>query len=125
MPPTIRTTTTHDADPLGVDGRLPVLERLRQIAEDAVAGRNEEAVHSEAVVLRARLKPVLIPAGPGRIVCAIEDLPPEFVQALLQPLPDDHEAKALDHLLDADPGEWSLEAERLLGEEDEPEAPAP
>ena len=120
---TIRTTTTSDTDALGYDGTAE--QRLRAMAEDAVVGRNEEAVHAEAVVLRARLELQVIPASPHRIVCAIEDLPSEVIEALQQPLPIDPEARALDHLLDEDPGEWSPEAQRLLGEENEPEALAP
>lgn len=51
---TIRTTTTTDQDPLGYDGTVE--QRLRAMAEDAVAGRNSEAVAAEAAVLRARLR---------------------------------------------------------------------
>lgn len=136
---TIRTTTTG-TDPLGYDGPLP--ERLRAMAEDAPVGRNQDAVEAETAVLRARLglKPQTIPASPHRIVCATEDLPPEVIDAILQPLPDDPEAQALDHLMDEDPGEWSPEARRLLDQgaageqitqqpatqmDDEPEAPTP
>lgn len=50
---TIRTTTSRVTDPLGYDGPLP--ERLRALAEDAVAGRHQDTVEAEAAVLRARL----------------------------------------------------------------------
>lgn len=42
-----------DKDPLGYDGDLPT--RLRQMAEDAVAGRHAEEVRQEAKVLRKAL----------------------------------------------------------------------
>jgi len=50
-----------------------------------------------------------------RKVIAIEDLPEEFLDVLQNPV-NDTEAAALDHLLDEDPGEWSPEARRLLGQ---------
>jgi hypothetical protein len=44
----------HDDDPLGYDGS--VLARLRAMAEDAIAGINEDAVEEEAALLRNRLR---------------------------------------------------------------------
>ena len=49
-----------------------------------------------------------------RQAIAIEDMPAEFVDALQNPV-HDPEAEAFDHLLDEDPGEWSLAAKELLG----------
>jgi hypothetical protein len=42
------------ADPLGYEG--PVLDRLRVMARDELAGVGDAAVQEEAAVLRARLK---------------------------------------------------------------------
>ena len=41
------------SDPLGYEGN--VVERLRAMAEDELAGVNDSAVQEEAAVLRARL----------------------------------------------------------------------
>jgi hypothetical protein len=48
------TRTTHPPDdPLGYDGT--VLQRLRKMAEDELAGVNADVVSEESAVLRARL----------------------------------------------------------------------
>jgi hypothetical protein len=52
MPTTVKVITRGD-DPLGHDGS--VLERVRVMAEDAVAGINNNAVSEEAAILRNRL----------------------------------------------------------------------
>ncbi|MFT3940316.1 hypothetical protein [Rhodopseudomonas sp.] len=45
--------TKRGSDPLGYDG--DVIERLRAMAADEIAGINDTAVEEEAAVLRARL----------------------------------------------------------------------
>jgi hypothetical protein len=52
MRTTVKVITRGD-DPLGYDGS--VLERVRAMAEDAVAGVNAQAVKEEAALLRNRL----------------------------------------------------------------------
>jgi hypothetical protein len=58
----------RDGDPLGYEGG--VLARVRSMAQDALAGVNEDAVEEEAAVLRNRLhlKPLQLndAADPGR-----------------------------------------------------------
>jgi len=44
----------RDDDPLGYDGS--VLARVRAMAQDALAGVNEDAVAEEAALLRSRLR---------------------------------------------------------------------
>ncbi len=65
---TVVKVTRRDEDPLGYEGS--VVARVRAMAQDAVAGVNEDAVEEEAGVLRnrLRLKPLRADdaADPGR-----------------------------------------------------------
>jgi len=51
---TVVKVTTRDDDTLGYEGS--VVARVRAMAQDAVAGVNEDAVEEEAAVLRNRLR---------------------------------------------------------------------
>jgi hypothetical protein len=51
---TVVKVTRRDDDPLGYEGS--VVARVRAMAQDAIAGVNEDAVEEEAAVLRNRLR---------------------------------------------------------------------
>src|ERR1700674_2727841 len=68
---TVVKTIRRDDDPLGYDGG--VLARVRAMAEDALAGVNEDAVEEEAAVLRSRLDPK--PLRPDEVARPGHDAP--------------------------------------------------